>query len=95
MQGMHSSTSASRQHPHKHQHQISRLWSCVQAQAQAQEARAREAAFQAALQEIILFKSRASAALLQAQERAESAQVSISSGVRVEGFTVVLAVTAT
>ena len=49
---------------------------CEQAQADAQEARAREAAFQAALQEVTLFKSRTSAALLQAQERADAAQVS-------------------
>ena len=50
---------------------------CVQAQQQAQEARAKEAAYQAALQEVTLFKSRVSAALLQAQERADSAQVGL------------------
>ena len=49
----------------------------MQAQAEIQEGRAREAAFQAALQEVTLFKSRTSAALLQAQERAEAAQVSL------------------
>ena len=48
----------------------------LQAQAEIQEGRAREAAFQAALQDVTLFKSRTSAALLQAQERAEAAQVS-------------------
>ena len=37
----------------------------LQAQAEAQTSRAREAAFQGALQELTLFKSRTAAALLQ------------------------------
>jgi hypothetical protein len=46
------------------------LWGgLAQAQAEGQAAKAREAAFQLALQELTLFKSRTSAALLQVRRK--------------------------
>jgi len=59
-------------------HSQGRVW--VQAQRKKAEAAAKEAFFRDALQEVTLFKSRTSAALLQAQEQLHSATLEAQVG---------------